>query len=156
MKLLRTIAGEVGKGLLAGLAGTVAMTIASTIEAKLRRRPPSTVPAAAATRTLGIQPRDARAKARLSNLVHFAYGTGWGLARAAIGRLLRAACVGGRVAAPALHLAAVWGTELLMLPALRLTPPVRKWGAKEIAIDGFHHVVYVAAVDGAYRAFATR
>ena len=35
------IAAKIGMGLFAGLAGTAAMTISSTIEMKLRQRPPS-------------------------------------------------------------------------------------------------------------------
>src|SRR6476646_1031960 len=83
MKLLRAIATEVGSGLLAGLAGAAAMTIASTIEMKLRRRPPSTAPADAAGKVLHVQPRDDQGKQRFGTLVHYAYGTAWGLGRAA-------------------------------------------------------------------------
>jgi hypothetical protein len=152
MKILRTIAGEVGKGLLAGLAGTAVMTLASALEAKVRKRPASNTPAEAAGRALEIQPRNDAAKKRLSSLVHFAYGTGWGLARAAIGWSFRAAGVRRPVLAPVSHFAAVWGTGLVMLPAMGVAPPVRRWGAEELALDGLHHVIYAAAVDGAYRA----
>ena len=40
-----TIAGAIGKGLVAGFAGTAAMTISSRLEAKLRGRAPSSAPA---------------------------------------------------------------------------------------------------------------
>ena len=43
------------------------------------------------------------------------------------------------------HLGAVWGTELVMLPAVDVAPPATKWGAAEVGVDWFHHVVYVAA-----------
>ena len=152
-KRTTTIASEIGKGLLAGLAGTVAMTIASTVEMKLRRRPPSRAPAEAAGKVLRVQPRDAKGEARFGEAVHFGYGTMWGLARAAIGVGLRAANVRARaVVPPAMHFALVWGTAVIMLPSLGVAPPVHKWGAKEIAIDVFHHAVYVAASDAAYRA----
>lgn len=156
MRLLGTIASEIGRGLLAGLAGTVAMTIASTIEMKLRRRPPSSVPAAAAGKVLGVQPRDEAGKRRFANAVHFAYGTSWGLGRAAVGGLLCAFGVRRAIAAPLAHFVAVWGSELMMLPALRVAPPPWRWGAKEIAIDAFHHGVYVTATDAAYRALGGR
>jgi hypothetical protein len=148
MKALKTISREVGRGLLAGLAGTIMMTIASTLEMKARGRKPSSAPADAAGKVLGVAPRDDHGKQRFSNFVHFAYGTSWGLARAALG----AAGVRGRAAAPLSHLGMVWLTELVMLPALGVAPPVWKWGAKEIAIDALHHGVYVAATDAAYRA----
>lgn len=152
MKILRVVAAEIGRGLVAGFAGTVAMTIASTIEMKLRRRPPSTTPAAAAGKVLGVQPRDPAGKQRFSNLVHFGYGTSWGLGRAAVGGVLCALGVRRAVAAPLAHFAAVWGAALVMLPALGVSPPPWRWGAKAIAIDAFHHGVYAAATDAAYRA----
>jgi len=45
----------------------------------------------------------------------------------------------------------VWGASLVMLPALGVAKPFWRWGAKAVAIDAFHHVVYAAATDGAYR-----
>ena len=153
MKLGDRVAKEIGKGLLAGLAGTVAMTSASTIEMKLRRRPPSDAPSTAAGKVLGVQPRDEEGERRFSNAVHFGYGTMWGLARAAIGSGLRVMGVRAPAfVAPAAHFAIVWGTELVMLPAVGAAPPVTRWGAKEIAIDVLHHAVYVVVADAAYRA----
>ena len=37
-----------------------------------------------------------------------------------------------------------------MLPSLGVAPPFWTWGAKEVAIDAFHHAVYVAATSAAY------
>ena len=103
MKIV-TLADGIGKGVLAGIAGTAAMTISSTIEARLRRRAPSTAPAKAATRALGIETfDDGAAYARFSNLVHWGYGTGWGVARG----VMRAIGVGPVAATPA-HFAALW------------------------------------------------
>jgi len=154
MKVLREIATEVGKGLIAGFVGTVAMTIASTIEMKVRKRPPSTAPADAAGKVLQVAPRNETGKQRFSNLVHYAYGTGWGLARAALGAALCAA--GGRrgrrsLIAPLAFFATVWGAELVMLPRLGVAKPFWRWGAKAVALDALHHGVYTAATDGAYR-----
>jgi len=52
--------------------------------------------------------------------------------------------------ATAAHLAAVWGNEAAMLPALDVAPPFWTWGAEEVAIDVLHHVVYAAATGLAY------
>jgi hypothetical protein len=142
---LGDVAAAVGKGLFAGAAGTVAMTVSSTIEMKLRGRPPSSAPARAAAKLLGIQPVDKRAEARFSNIVHWGYGTAWGGVRG----LLAAAGLSGP-AATAAHLAAVWGTEQVMLPALDVASPLTEWGTKEVAIDAFHHLVYVGATGVAY------
>src|SRR4051812_24596609 len=141
---------RVAKGLLAGVAGTAAMTVSSTIEEKLRGREPSTAPADAAAKVLGIDSfPDERTKSVFGNAVHWTYGTGWGAVRG----LLRALGL-PPVAASAVHFAAVWGSEQVMLPALGVSPPLTEWGAEEIAIDAFHHVVYVSATGAAYEALS--
>jgi hypothetical protein len=142
---LGNIAAAFGKGIFAGVAGTAAMTLSSTIEMKLRGRPASTTPAQAASKMLGIEPVDEEAQARFSNLVHWGYGTAWGGARG----LLAAAGLSGP-AATAAHLGAVWGSEQVMLPALGVTPPLTEWEAKEVAIDALHHAVYAGATGVAY------
>lgn len=135
----------IGKGLLAGVVGTAAMTVSSTVESKLRERGPSSAPADAASKVLGVEPRDEAGEQRFSNLVHWAYGTGWGAVRGLIG----AAGLDGPVATAA-HFAAVWGAEQVVLPALDVSPPAWEWGGEEIAIDGFHHLVYATATGLAY------
>lgn len=139
------IASALGKGLMAGAVGTAAMTISSTIEAKVRQREGSTAPADAAAKVLGIEPKDDDAKARFSNLVHWTYGTMWGGYRGLLSGLGLPAPV-----ATAAHMATVWGSELVMLPALDVAPPVKEWGSTELAIDGWHHLVYVTATAFAY------
>jgi hypothetical protein len=136
----------IGRGLAAGVVGTAAMTVSSTVEAKLRRRPFSTAPADAAAKVLGIEAFTSEAAhGRFSNLVHWGYGTGWGLPRALLGRNGR-----GTVRATAAHLAALWGSEQVMLPALSVAPPITFWGREEIAIDAFHHAVYAVSAAVAY------
>src|ERR687897_2120611 len=78
---LGDVAAAFGKGVFAGVAGTAAMTLSSTIEMKLRGRPASSAPAQAAAKVLGVEPVDEVAKARFSNLVQWGYGTAWGGAR---------------------------------------------------------------------------
>src|SRR5437763_9318259 len=94
------------KGLLAGFCGTAAMTLSSTLEEKLRGREPSTAPADAAAKVLGIRAFESdAAKSRFSNAVHWSYGTAWGAVRALLGERL------SPVAASAAPLAALWGSE---------------------------------------------
>ena len=143
--MLGDLAAAVGKGLFAGAAGTAAMTASRTLEMKLRGRPASSTPARAAEKVLGVQPVEEEAEARFSNLVHWGYGTAWGGVRG----LIAAAGLTGP-AATAAHLAAVWGSEQVMLPALDAAPPLTEWGAREVAIDAFHHLVYAAATGVAY------
>jgi hypothetical protein len=145
MSKIREIAEDVGKGLVAGVVGTAAMTISSTIEEKLSGREPSDTPARAAGKLLGVQPRDPAGRARFSNVMHWAYGTSWGAARG----LLAALGLRGP-AASAAHFALVWGGEQVMLPALGVAPPPWQWGAESLATDGLHHAVYAGTTGIAY------
>jgi hypothetical protein len=142
---LGDVAADVGKGLFAGAAGTAAMTVSSTLEMKIRGRPPSSAPADAAAKILGVEPIGEKEQARFSNLVHWGYGTAWGAARG----LIDAAGPEGTRAAAA-HFVAVWGSEQVMLPALDVAPPFWKWGVKEVGIDALHHLVYAGATSAAY------
>lgn len=123
------------------------MTVSSTLEAKLRDRGSSSAPADAAGKLLGVQPRDPAGQARFSNVVHWGYGTSWGVTRG----LLHAAGLDGPKAAAA-HFAAVWGSAQVMLPALDVAPPPWKSPPEEIAIDAFHPAVYAVATAVAFAA----
>jgi hypothetical protein len=139
------VAAAVGVGLAAGLAGTAAMTASSSIEMKLRGRSGSSAPAQAAGKVLGVRPEGEKENKRFGTLVHWGYGTGWGAVRGIL------ACAGlPAPAATAAHMAAVWGAEQVMLPALGVAPPATEWGVKEIAIDAWHHLVYAGATGAAY------
>jgi hypothetical protein len=142
---LTDLAATAGVGALAGLAGTAAMTVSSTAEAKLRRRQPSATPAAAAGAVLGVSPQSEATKSRFNNFAHWAYGTSWGAVRG----LLDVAGLHGPPAAAA-HLATVWAGEQVVLPATGAGSPAWEWGAKEIGIDLFHHGVYAAVTSAVY------
>jgi hypothetical protein len=142
-----TFAASVGKGLVAGLVGTAAMTVSSSVEARLRHRAASSAPARATAKVLGIKEfEDGVAAARFNDLAHWGYGTGWGIVRG----VLAAAGLSPR-GATAAHGAAVWGSAVMTLPALEIAPPIVFWGKKEIAIDLWHHAVYAGATGLAYR-----
>ena len=146
-KLANTIATSIGKGLVAGVAGTAAMTVSSSLEARIRHRAASSAPARATAKVLGIKEfEDDIAAARFNDLSHWGYGTMWGVARG----LLGATGLSPR-AATAAHGAAVWGSAQVTLPALEVAPPFVFWGRKEVAIDLWHHAVYTAAAGLAYR-----
>jgi hypothetical protein len=142
---LGQVGAALGKGLLAGIAGTAAMTVSSTIEAKVRDRGSSSAPAEAAAKVLGVKPDGEEGEKRFGTLVHWGYGTGWGAVRG----LIDAAGVSG---APAtmVHFASVWGAEQVMLPALDVAPPLWESEPVEIGIDAFHHAVYAVATALAY------
>src|SRR3954452_11736037 len=131
---MRELAAKLGRGLVAGAISTTAMTVSSTVEQKLRGREASTAPADAAMKVLGIEGFcDDAAKSRFSNLVHWTYGSAWGVPRA----LLDAARLSPAAAAGA-HGGGLGGPEEVMLPARGAAPPLWKWGSTEVAIDAGH------------------
>jgi hypothetical protein len=149
-KAANTLASAIGRGLVAGFAGTAAMTVSSTLEAKLRGREPSSAPARATAKVLGIKEfEDARASARFNDISHWGYGTSWGVLRG-----LLAATGMTPKAATAAHGAAIYGAAQVTLPALEIAPPAVFWSKREIAIDAFHHAVYAAATGAAYELIA--
>ena len=152
MTMTEKLASSIGKGLVAGLIGTASMTVSSTVEARLRHRKPSSAPARATAKVLGITSfADEIAQARFNDLAHWGYGTGWGVVRG----LLDAAGLPPR-AATATHAAAVWGSAQVALPALDVAPPAIFWAPREIAIDAFHHAVYAIATGIAYELLGDR
>ena len=145
-RTVSTVADAIGKGLVAGLAGTAAMTVSSTLEAKLRGRSASSAPARATAKMLGIKEfEDGIAQARFNDLSHWGYGTSWGVLRGLLGATGMPA-----KAATAAHGAAIYGAAQVTLPALEIAPPSVFWAKEEIAIDAFHHAVYAAATGVAY------
>lgn len=143
--LISDVASAVGKGLFAGLAGTAAMTLSSTIEMKLTGRGANDTPSRAAGKVIGVQPRHQEGRKRFSTVVHWGYGAAWGMMRG----LISAGGIRGS-AASALHFATVWGTALILLPSLDEAPPPTQWGAEQLATDAIHHAVYAAATGAAY------
>ncbi len=71
------IATAMGKGLMAGAAGTLAITLSQMIEMKITERRPSTAPADAAEKVLDVKPATEGDKQKFSQEVHWAYGTTW-------------------------------------------------------------------------------
>jgi len=152
MTMAEKLAGSIGKGLMAGLAGTAFMTLSSTVEARLRQRKPSSAPARATAKVLGITSfADEIAQARFNDVAHWGYGTAWGVVRGLLDALGLPP-----PAATAAHGAAVWGSAQVTLPALDIAPPALFWAPREIAIDAFHHAVYATATGLAYQLLSDR
>lgn len=144
-RAVRRFTQALGSGIVAGLVGTVFMTVSSTIEAKVSGRGSSTTPADAAGKVAGVRPRDESGEQRFNSLAHWGYGTAWGLGRSALD------LVGLRgIPASAAHFALVLGAEQAILPALGVGKPTPAYGAQAIATDALHHSVYTAATGVAY------
>jgi hypothetical protein len=94
-------ASPIGKGLVAAAVGTVAITASQMLAQKVLDQQPSTAPADAAEKVMGVEPKGGQEKERLVNVMHFAYGTAWGVPRALMGLLGM-----GAPAATAAHLVA--------------------------------------------------
>lgn len=168
-KGLANTGGAVGKGLIAGFAGTVAITISQMIEMQITGRQASDAPVKVGGKVLGVEPRgeskvekekhlsnDLKAtpqtqkeleenKEKFSQFMHFGYGTGWGVYRGALDLV----GIRGPIGDAALF-AGVWGTEQIMLPEATGSKPITKWSTKQILIDIWHHAVYAAAAGFIY------
>jgi hypothetical protein len=148
-------AGKIGMGLIAGLLGTAAITASQRIEMRLRQRPPSNAPATAASKVLDVddvlEQADDTQKRRLSQIVHWGYGTIWGGARA----LLDVIGLEG-IGATLAQFAAIWTTAVTVMPSLEGSKPVTEWKPQEVAISAVHHAVYAVTVDLVYELLKQR
>ncbi|MCJ8211537.1 DUF1440 domain-containing protein [Mucilaginibacter sp. RS28] len=141
------LGSAIGKGLLAGLAGTAAITLSQMIEMKITKREPSDAPVKVIGQVANVQPTSEESKAKVNQEVHWAYGTAWGVTRGLIALTGLKGWKAGLV-----HFAAIWTTEIVMLPALNAAPSPKEEDPKTIAIDAFHHAVYATAAGLAYDA----
>ena len=123
------------------------MTVSSTLEARLRGRAPSSAPARATAKVLGITAFDDDvAQARFNDLSHWGYGTGWGVVRGLLGAAGLPPAHGDRRARRRRL-----GQRAGDAPRARHRAAGRSSGAsEEIAIDAFHHTVYAVATGIAY------
>lgn len=139
-----------GKGLAAGAAGTLAMTAYQTAVAKARGSEDSTTPAEVAKRVIrGVLQREVSDDRTplLNNVMHWAYGTSWGL----LYGLARPSAHGTSAAAAGAKFGTlVWGASLLELPAMKLAPPVWEYPPQEAALDVSYHLVYGLGVAAAF------
>ena len=134
---LAKIGSAIGRGLIAGLAGTAAITLSQFIENKINQKEASFAPADAAGKALGIEASERENRAKLSREVHWTYGTLWGVARG----LLSLAHI-KKSPATLLHFGAIYYTALTIQPDFEVRPPITDWSKKDILLDGFHHAVY--------------
>jgi len=116
--ILADVAAAFGKGLFAGLAGTAAVTLSQQIEMKFSEREPSIGPGDMAADLLGVEPKGQKERESFSNLVHWTWGTVWGVPRGFIS--LAGPC--GRKAA-ATHAGVILGVDFWILHTLKVAPP---------------------------------
>jgi len=130
------LASAIGKGLVAGAAGTVAITASQLLAQRVLGQEESSAPADAVEKLIGVEPKDEGAKRRLGMLTHFVYGAGWGIPRA----LMELFGLRGW-SATGVHFGMVQGSGT-MLPALDIGPAPTEIPPKELGIEAVHHAVY--------------
>ena len=120
----------VGRGVLAGLAGTVVMTaFQKFVEMPLTGRGDSNAPADLAEKVLPVHPSSARSQKRLNYATHLAMGTLWGAAYGvAAHKGLR-----GQQAVAAVF-ATVYTGDVVLNTALGLYEPA-SWSGRDWAVD---------------------
>ena len=148
---LNELGTAIGIGVMVGIVGTAAITVSQMMEMKADGREPSTAPVDAVSKVLDMEPTDEEKKAKVSQQIHWAYGTSWGVVR---GLISLTGLKGWK--ATLVHFAAIWGTEMVMLPSLGIAPPATEEDAKTISVDGLHHAVYAVAAGFAFDAIAKK
>jgi hypothetical protein len=158
MRLTRTPLGAIGLGVAAGLAGTAVMTLFQMVEQQLHgpasSKPPTSwdeTPAPAQVgeriaRGVFERPIDLERAPELTNIVHWSYGTAWGVAFAVAQRSLGIPVVPAAAGFGTL----VWASDYAVLPSMKIYKPPWKYPASTLALDLVRHLAYGAGVAGAY------
>lgn len=133
----------IGSGVVAGIAGTVVMTLAEKLEQRVTGRPSSYLPAQTAERLFGLRSLPDRRRNGRNLAMHFFNGVVGGVLR---GLLARAGARG--LSGMALFTAMRLAFDELMENATAVGAPPWTWPVDELAIDVLHKAVY-AAVTGA-------
>lgn len=144
--MIGEIGAIIGKGLIAGLAGTVAISISQAIERKITKRESDHHPAKAVEMLFDIGPEPGKEEA-LAHEVHYTYGSLWGTARG-----LLSACGIRGFTATAIHFTAIWGTALTIESKLDLEPKVKDRDKKDLAVSALHHAIYALVAGWVYDA----
>ena len=121
----------IGRGILAGVAGTVVMTVfQKLVEMPLTGREDSYAPADFAERVLPVHPTSEQGRQRLNYATHFALGAGmWGTAYG----IAASAGLRGQKAVNTVF-ATVYTGDVLLNTALGLYQPTQ-WSAQDWAVD---------------------
>ncbi|WP_435107388.1 hypothetical protein [Nocardiopsis synnemataformans] len=134
------LASALGRGVFAGLAGTVAMTaFQKFVEMPITQREESYAPAMFAKRVLPFQPTDQQQEARLNYITHYSLGAMWG---SAYGVAASAGLRGRRAVLTVFGV--VYTGDVVLNTALGLYEPW-KWSKQDIIVDVLDKFVQAAA-----------
>lgn len=140
------------RGMLAGAAGTLAMTATQHLEMALSGRQPSQVPGQVAAHLLpGRDPGTPAHVQQLNAPMHWAHGITMGAVRGA----LDGAGLQGP-SATAAHFALVWGGDATLYRTLGIADVPWKWAPEEVATDLMHKGVYAVVTGAVYDRLSDR
>ena len=137
-----------GRGMLAGAIGTMAMTLSERLEMAASGRQPSTVPGQVAAHLLPGKDPDSDADVTgLNTPTHWAHGISMGALRGALD------IAGFRgPSASAAHFAQLWAGDAALYRALGIADAPWRWQPDELASDILHKGVYAAVTGAVYDA----
>lgn len=139
------LTAALGRGVLAGLAGTAVMTaFQKLVEMPLTGRPDSFAPASFAEKVLPVHPATGKGRQQLNYGTHFALGTLWGFA---YGAAAHAGLRGPRAVAAVFGV--VYTGDVLLNTALGLYRP-STWSRQDWAVDILDKLVQAAATGVVY------
>ena len=142
--------GAVGRGMVAGAVGTVAMTFSQRLEMAVTGRAGSEVPGQVGAHLVpGKDPGYSADVAGLNSAVHWGHGIAMGAMRGALG----VAGLSGPRATLA-HFALVWGGDAALYRGLGIAELPWRWSAADLATDMTHKGVYAGVTGATYDALA--
>jgi hypothetical protein len=134
------VPGTVGRGVAAGLLGTVVMTAFQLlVEMPLTGRPESYAPASLVEKLFPVRLEGAKRRG-LNYMAHFAVGASWGAGHALLAK--RSGQRGHRAVGTAF--AVIWGGDVVANTALGLTKPW-EWSGQDLVIDVVDKLVLAEA-----------
>jgi hypothetical protein len=143
-----SLTGNVGRGILAGVAGVAVMTaFQKFVEMPMTGRDDSYAPADFAERILPVRPKSPEDRTRLNYITHFSLGGMWGTAYG----IAATAGLRGQKAVNAVFVA-VYAGDVILNTALGLYQPT-KWTRQEWVVDVVDKYVQAQATGAIFDRF---
>jgi len=140
-----SLAGSVGRGVLASVAGTGVMTIfQKLVEMPLTGRQDSYAPANFAQKVLRVRPKKAEQRKRLNYAAHFGIGAMWGTA---YGVAAHAGLRGPKAVATVFGV--VYPGDVVLNTVLGVYAPTT-WTTKDVVIDVSEKFIQAAATGAVF------
>jgi len=150
-KSMGSLGGSIGRGAVAGIAGTVVMTgFQRFVEMPLSGREESYQPAELVEKVIGRETKQPGRRV-LNHVAHFGVGAAWG---AAHGATAHAGIRGPRTVAAVFGV--LWPSDVSSMVLLGLGEPPWRWSRQDLAIDVADKLVLAVATGAAYEALCRR